>query len=196
MRLALTPQSLLLSALALAALALPASASAQPQGNIAENGVHGVRIEVHGTIGYYQVVGGGLRVEIPLLPTGFTDKLDDEFTLSVGGDFTLIGWRDLYYDASRPSFGRGWGEWYGDWSVWTVATVNWNLYLGDRISVFPELGFTISVHDCWDGTGSNDVCVSGAPVAGVGFRFHFAPPRVALVARINWPVGLQVGITF
>ena len=33
-------------------------------------------------------------------------------------------------------------------------------------------------------------------VGGVGFRYHFAPPRVAFVARVNWPVGLQVGLTF
>ncbi|MCA9575475.1 MAG: hypothetical protein R3B40_25480 [Polyangiales bacterium] len=181
---------------ALGALAFPSFAFAQPRGNVQGNGIHGVRIEVHGTLGYYQALGAGMRVDIPLLPDGFTDKLDDEFALSVGGDFTALRWRDRAYDGARPGYGRGWGQWYGDWSIWTVATANWNLYLGDKISVFPELGFTVSIHDCWDRNGRDDVCVTAAPVGGVGFRYHFAPPRVAFVARVNWPVGLQVGLTF
>lgn len=178
------------------ALSLPATVSAQPRGNVAGNGIHGLRIEVHGTLGYYQALGAGMRVEIPILPRGFTDKLDDEFALSVGGDFTALRWRDRTFDGSRPGYGHGWGQWYGDWSVWSVATANWNLYIGDKISVFPELGFTVSIHDCWDRSGRDDVCVTAAPVGGVGFRYHFAPPRVAFVARVNWPVGLQVGLTF
>lgn len=184
-----------LAALLFAGVALPRTASAQPRGNIGANGIHGVRIEVHGTLGYYQALGAGMRVDIPLLPEGFTDKLDDEFALSVGGDFTALSWRNRDY-AGVPGYGRGWGQWYGDWSIWTVATANWNLYLGEKISVFPELGLTVSIHDCWDRNGRDDVCVTAAPVGGVGFRYHFAPPRVAFVARINWPVGLQVGLTF
>ncbi len=179
-------------------LTAPTAVSAQPRGNINANGIHGVRIEVHGTLGYYQALGAGMRVDIPLLPRGFTDKLDDEFALSVGGDFTALRWRGRGrgFDSGVPGYGRGWGEWYGDWSIWTVATANWNLYIGDKISVFPELGLTVSVHDCWDRNGRDDVCVTAAPVGGVGFRYHFAPPRVAFVARVNWPVGLQVGLTF
>ena len=67
---------------------------------------------------------------------------------------------------------------------------------GAHVVVFPELGLTVSIHDCWDRNGRDDVCVTAAPVGGVGFRYHFAPPRVAFVARINWPVGLQLGLTF
>lgn len=190
-----SPLLLVSLAALLAGLVLPSSASAQPRGNVGQNGIHGVRIEVHGTLGYYQALGAGMRVDIPLLPEGFTDKLDDEFALSVGGDFTALNWRDRNY-AGVPGYGRGWGQWYGDWSIWTVATANWNLYLGEKISVFPELGFTVSIHDCWDRNGRDDVCVTAAPVGGVGFRYHFGPPRVAFVARINWPVGFQAGITF
>lgn len=175
-------------------LALTSTASAQPRGNIGRNGIHGVRIELHATLGYYQAFGGGLRVDIPLLPQGFTDKLDDEFALSVGGDFTAIAWRDRYNDG-LGGYGRGWGQWYGDWSMWMVATANWNLYLGEKISVFPELGFTVSIYDCWHRDGREDVCVTAAPVGGVGFRYHFGT-RAAFVARINWPIGFQAGIAF
>ena len=139
-------------------------------------------------------IGGLITLRDTVVP-GFTDKLDDEFSLSVGGDFTALSWRDRRY-AGVPGYGRGWGQWYGDWSIWTVATANWNLYLGEKISVFPELGFTISIHDCWDRDGRDDVCVTAAPVGGVGFRYHFGTPRVAFVARINWPIGFQAGIAF
>ena len=54
-----------LAALLFAGVALPSAASAQPRGNIGANGIHGVRIEVHGTLGYYQALGAGMRVDIP-----------------------------------------------------------------------------------------------------------------------------------
>ena len=99
------------SALAAVACAAPNTALAQPSGNVRQNGIQGVRIEVHGTVGYYQALGGGMRVEIPILKDGFTDKLDDEFALSFGGDVTFLRWGGRYdFDPSRPGRGRGWGS--------------------------------------------------------------------------------------
>ncbi len=189
--------SLLVAGIAAALLTLAASpAEAQPRGAISQNGIDGVRLEVHGVVGWYHAFGAGMRVEIPLLKTGFTDKLDDEFALSFGGDVGFFPWGGSRYD-SREWNRRydNWGHWYGDWAFWGVVTANWNIYVGDKWSFFPELGLTISVHDCWDRDFRREVCVTAAPVGGVGARYHFSQ-RVALVARVNWPVGLQVGLTF
>ena len=191
-----------LSALVLVAAAvvlapsLASEAEAQPRGAIQRNGIQGVRIELHGTLGFYHAFGGGLRVDIPLIKDGFTDKLDDEFALSVGGDVGFFPWGGSHYDRRewRNHYGR-WGRWYGDWATWAIAALNWNIYVGDKFSFFPELGLTVSVHDCWDRDFNRGVCATAAPVAGVGFRYHFGK-RAAFVARVNWPVGLQLGIAF
>lgn len=171
-------------------------AEAQPRGSITRNGIDGVRFEVHGVVGWYHAFGAGMRVEIPLLKDGFTNKLDDEFALSFGGDVGFFPWGGSRYDGREWDRRYGnWGRWYGDWAFWGVVTANYNIYVGDKWSFFPELGFTISVHDCWDQDFDRDVCVTAAPVAGVGARYHFGR-RAALVLRVNWPIGLQVGLAF
>lgn len=155
------------------ALALPAVAAAQESVMI-----DGARPELHVGVGWDGAIGIGARADIPIVPDGFISGLTDEFALSPGGE--------LYFHD------RGDGE----LSIGGVLCAQWNFYLHPEWSVFPELGLTLIFRDRDRGPGrDDDADVLLRPLVAAGGRWHFTR-RNALVVRLAWPYGLQLGITF
>jgi hypothetical protein len=54
----------------------------------------------------------------------------------------------------------------------------------------------VAIYDCDKGMGNRGACATASPLISFGARYHFAPPRVALLLRVSYPFGFQVGITF
>ena len=132
-----------------------------------------IRFELHGDFNWYGAVGLGGRLEFPVAPYGLLDGVDDELALSFGAEVFF------FYNPGNPGFG-----------VYPIAAVQWNFYLG-QVSLFPELGVAFLF-------GPNREAYWGtfiAPYFGVGLRIHFTD-RNALLFRVSWPAGLQVGVTF
>ncbi|MCA9581460.1 MAG: hypothetical protein KC416_06675 [Myxococcales bacterium] len=129
--------------------------------------------EAHGAVGWYGEIGGGFRVEIPVI-LDIAKGVDDDLRASVGGDFR---W---FFHPRQDGFGG-----------YPVAAAQWNFYVNPRWSFFPEAGlagvFAPDRKYFWRSFI--------APLGGVGARYHFAS-RNALVMRINWPTGFQAGVTF
>jgi len=177
-----TTFSALLAALAI--VAVTSAVQAQPPGANGQNKIDSVRFDVHAMIGWWWAFGAGFRVDIPIVPDGFIDSLDDEFAITFGGEAAFVNW-DNNRGCSR------YGCW-GDWSIWPVVAAQWNFYLTPKWSIFPELGLAVAIHEC---NGGN-VCASASPLVSFGARWHFAPPRVALLLRVTFPFGFQVGLNF
>jgi hypothetical protein len=154
-----------LAAAAALALAAPAPARAQQRD-------HGVRFDVHLDFGWYANAGVGVRADIPVVPDGIVDGVDDDLSLSLGAE--------LFWFYRNEGFG-----------VFPLAAMQWNFYLSEDWSLCPEIGVAL-----WFGPDRNDHWRSPvAPFAGFGARYHFSV-RNALLLRVTWPSGLQVGITF
>lgn len=168
-------------ALVLATLLGPGAAlaqSPQPSSN-ASNHIGGARVDVHANLGGYGSFGAGFRVDIPLLREGFIQNTDDELALSVGLDGYFVNFYRDYYDG-------------GAYLIPSVLA-QWNFYIGDQWSVFPEAGLSLWVGDA-------DYLRRGrgfyaAPNFGIGARYHFSQ-RNAVLVRINTPTGFQLGLTF
>jgi hypothetical protein len=147
-------------------LACPALASAQQSVMI-----DGVRPELHLGIGWGGQLGFGGRVDVPVAPQGALSGFDDEIALSPGGD--------VYLHTS--------GDGHVAFDV--VLPVQWNFYLDPRWSVFPELGAALGVGSRKRGE------VALALFFAAGVRHHLGR-RNALVLRLAWPHGVQLGFTF
>jgi hypothetical protein len=153
------------------------------------NKIDSVRFDVHASLGWWWAFGAGFRVDIPLVPDGFIDgHVEDEFAITFGVEGQFVRWNDYRCN------GR-YGCW-GDWSVWPDVAVQWNFYLNQKWSIFPELGLAVAIYDCDKGMGNRGACATASPLISFGARYHFAPPRVALLLRVSYPFGFQVGITF
>ncbi len=133
------------------------------------------RVEVHLDFGWYSAAGAGVRFEFPLAPRGILDGVDDEIALSVGAELFYFYWADAVV-------GLG---------VYPIVALQWNFYVGSNVSLFPELGvaflFGPSRDRYWGAWA--------APFFGLGLRVHFNA-RNALLFRVSWPAGLQLGVTF
>jgi hypothetical protein len=134
--------------------------------------IEGVRPELHVGIGWGGELGFGGRIDIPIVPTGFISGVNDEFALSPGGDLYFAG-------------GKGDGL-SGD----ALLATQWNFYLQPEWSVFPELGVALIF-----GADGKHGRLRPSPVFALGGRYHWST-RNALVLRMAWPFGLQVGFTF
>lgn len=154
--------------------------------------IQGVRPEVHLDFGWHGAFGVGFRVDIPIVPDGFIDGVDDEFALSPGAEFFFFS----YYNNHGVR-----GHYYYDegLAVWPLLAAQWNFYLNEDWSIFPELGIamifythTHRVSDFGDETHSH---IAFDPFFGFGARWHFNA-RNALLMRLSWPAGFQIGITF
>ena len=155
---------------ALLSVASSADAQAGPPPN--------VRLDVHGNLGWYGNGGAGVRVDIPIVREGFlrANGVSDDLSISPGVDF-------LWWYRSR----------YEGIGFIPMVMVQWNIYLGDRWSILLELGVAL----LWGPERWNRDYYSSyiAPTGQVGFRWHFSRSN-ALLVRVGWPAGLQVGITF
>lgn len=178
------------------AVFIAARAAAQPSaGSARQRKIDGVRIEAHLALSYYGGFGLGARVEIPLLADGFlsSGSVEDELALTAGGDVLFVDYYDYdygYYDQHRD-----------DWVGALLGAAQWNFYLSGAWSVFGEGGLVFTwgdfghhghFHDRYWGDHTHWYL---DPFLGGGARWHFSR-RNALVFRLSWPAGLQIGITF
>lgn len=157
------PSALLSSLLVGAAclVAWPTTADAQ---------IAGVRPEVHLDLGFHADIGFGMRIDIPIVQDGLIASANDDLAISPGAD--------LLFD---------------DGHVWVGIPValQWNFYIKQEWSVFPEIGLAVLFgehHRHHDDVGVDFLLA-------VGGRYHWSS-RNAVVLRIGWPIGLNVGITF
>ncbi len=157
--------------------------------------VQGVRFDVHGDLAYYGGIGAGFRVDIPIVPHGFlhSSRVLDELVISAGLDVFFYAFsRNCYVD--RDGITRCPDR--GGFGLWPVVMAQWNLYLTRSWSVFPELGvaFVINDHN-YRGFGDRRSDFYAVPAASIGARWHFSH-RNSLLMRMNYPAGLQIGVTF
>jgi hypothetical protein len=160
-------QTFLLAAVSLTA----ASARAQTA-----QGIEVVRPELHLDIDWHGHPGVGGRIDIAVVPDGFIDSVHDELALSPGFDLLFV---DHGPDDDHLAFA-------------VPFAVQWNFYVGDW-SLFPELGLAL-VTDHHHGNRDHDHLHLHF-LFSLGARYHFTG-RNALLMRLNWPTGLQIGITF
>lgn len=139
--------------------------------DVARAQIQGIRPEVHLDLGYHADVGFGMRVDIPIVPEGLLLSARDDLAISPGAD--------LLFDD-------------GDVWVGIPVALQWNFYVAESWSIFPELGLALLVGE-HHRNRRNDVHVDF--LLAVGGRYHWSA-RNALVLRIGWPIGLQFGITF
>jgi hypothetical protein len=147
--------------------------SAQAQQDIK---IHDLRGELHLGLGWRSQVGFGGRVDIPIVPEGLVEGVEDELALSPGAE--------LYFDDDRDDD--------DDVALAAVVAAQWNFYLHPQWSVFPELGLALIAGD--RGRRDDDD-VRLRLLLAVGGRYHFSS-RNSLVLRICSPFGVQIGITF
>ncbi len=160
----------------LSTLVAPPSEAAE----ITTNHIRGVRFDAHANFGGYGSVGGGVRVDVPILSEGILEGVDDELAISPGLDvFGPTFYHDYY--AGGPY-------------LIPSAVMQWNFYVAPKWSVFPEAGLALYVGDA-DYLRHGHGGVYAAVALGVGTRYHFND-RNALLLRIATPTGLQLGITF
>lgn len=160
-------------------LAGPALAQDPQSSSNSTNHIGGVRVDVHADLGGYGSFGAGFRLDVPILREGFIQNTDDELAISLGLDGYFLSFYHDYYDG-------------GPYLIPSVV-LQWNFYIGDDWSVFPEAGLSLWVGDpdyLRHGNG-----LYAAPNLGIGVRYHFSR-RNALLARISTPTGLQLGLTF
>lgn len=167
----------------LAATAIPSDAEAQGRH------IQGLRPEVHAGVGFHGFLSAGFDLEFAIVPDGFLRSMDDELALAVGfdllfGDFGRRGDRD---DPRGVGFAPN-------------ITAQWNLYLSEKWSVFPEVGITVLFltegdHRYYRGHGRGGRRGYVDAVAGIGARMHFGR-RFALVFRVGFPFGAQIGLNF
>ena len=165
------------------ACALLAPVSAVAQDDVAHlsssDYIAGLRFDAHANVGGYGLLGAGFRVDIPLISNGLLAGVNDELALSPGLDAFFAPVYHYNYDGGP---------------YWLPSCVmQWNFYLGNHWSVFPEAGLALYM-------GNGDYLPRGRPVyaavdIGVGARYHFSH-RSALLARVSSPTGLQLGVTF
>jgi hypothetical protein len=149
----------------------------------------GVRPEVHLSLGGYGDIGAGFRVDIPIVPEGFLGRGRDEFALSPGLDVQFFDFDDDD-DYGRRDRDRGYDDDDGVLVIPQLAA-QWNFYFPRKAwSIFPEAGLAIVIGDLH---GDDDVRVQ--PLIAFGARKHFNE-RTALVLRVGWPSGFQIGIAF
>lgn len=174
------------------------------RGYEADYRARGVRPEVHLSLGGHGDLGAGFRVDIPIVPEGFLRRGRDDFALSPGLDIQFYDfdhddrrWRDPG-PGPRPGPGPGPrpgpapGPRRGDRVLFIPQlAAQWNFYFPRHAwSIFPELGLAVVIGD-WDGYDNVHV----DPLVAFGARKHFAE-HLALVMRVGWPSGFQLGLAF
>ena len=160
-------------AVGLAALAFaPGSAAAQA------GPPPSVRLDVHGDFGWYNTAGAGLRVDIPIVREGFIhgSRVHDDLSISPG--------LDMFWWYGYTSGGAGFIP---------MVMAQWNLYFAPQWSFLAELGLAVIYGPRnWNKRYYGSYL---APTGQLGFRWHFSS-AAALLVRVGWPAGAQVGIAF
>jgi hypothetical protein len=137
--------------------------------------IHGVRPEVHVGLGWHGGLGVGGSADIPIVPDGVLNGVQDELALRAGGEL-------LFDDDDGPRDDD-------DIYVAALLAAQWNFYLTPEWSLFPELGLALVFGD----HGRNDG-VDLDIVLALGGRYHISG-RNAFVLRLCHPFGVQLGFT-
>lgn len=174
--------------LGLAAVLLAAApAEAAPPRAAGVNHIPGARFEIHLNLNRY-LLGAGFRAELPIVPNGVIQgggNVHDEIAVTLGGDLWAVPY---YYGYTDGAY------------LMPVAALEWNFYIGDKWSIFPEVGLTFPIgflgpNHRYDPYWGYAHAYSLWYVAGFGVRYHFST-RNSLVFRVGSTSGFAVGITF
>jgi len=190
--------------LLLAGALLPASAAAEPyRGHRAPS--YDVELEPHlvlqWTRGPYwrdDGIGVGLRASVPVLDNGPIKNFPNNLAIGFGLDW-------VHFDDCG-----GYGGDCGADSFLVPVVLQWNFWLTDWLSLFPEFGIAIE-HATWDWAGPGDCrsgpgprrgpvdCVDGSDtdvelVLWLGARFALSR-NVALTLRLGTP-SVLFGVSF
>jgi len=152
------------------------------------NQISSVRVDLHGSLDRYSGLGVGGRAEFAVVPNGLIHgNVNDELALSVGADLMFA---QSYF---------GWDYYGGGTYIVPIAALQWNFYVGNHWSFFPEAGIAVVIgfdqQDWHDNNGKNYGWVWAQPDLGIGARYHF-DSNVALLLRLSTPGGLQLGVVF
>ncbi len=178
------------SAIVVTALALSATLfapSAHADDTIKHPGDHPnyvVEIEPHLIVGWYRSVGVGARFNFALMKNGPIPSINNNLALGVGAELQFLG----YTQRVRGYYFREGGAFLS-----VPVTMQWNFFVHERWSVFPELGvaFNHGFYDC-EGACGGPIFVD--IVGAVGARYHFSE-STALTFRAGYP-GITVGLSF
>ncbi len=136
-----------------------------------------VRLDIHGDFGWYHSFGAGARVDIPVVRDGFIRSSDVSDDLSISPGLEL-------FSAYGPYSGMG---------LIPMVMVQWNLYFAHQFSFFLEAGIALLFAPSGWSNHYYDQVV--APVGQLGFRWHLSD-AMALLIRVGWPAGTQIGVAF
>lgn len=185
-----------LAAAAVTGALVASSGSAEAQSFIRQAGVHdsSIEVEVHGAIsgvwwGAF-ATGPGFRIGIPLARN--VGRINNMPAINFGADVMFMPW---YWN-------------YGGWGLYITSPVvlQWNFYVHHRWSIAPEAGFTLDFWpDVYGGRCGNwgwnwgGGCGFGIyPSLAFTARYHFRDQAgfPALVMRLGFPVGFNIGVSF
>lgn len=155
----------------------PAAAQDEVEG-AGRAGQDSLRLDLHLDLGWYGAFGAGARLDVTIVPEGLLDGVEDDLAISPGLEVLFF-----------------YSQYYGDGvGIWPLLAFQWNFYLSDAWAIFPELGiifFFAQESRYYERYWSSFI----APFGGFGARWTFNGKN-ALLMRISWPAGFQVGITF
>ena len=143
-----------------------------------------IRVEVHGTLSGWGGIGAGARAEIVVAPDGAIPNVDDDISLTAGGEV-------LFFDVNNNNNNNN----HNGIGIWPGFAAQWNFYLGKNWSVFPELGLWLYFGDGDYHHNNHNNDFGWSLMGGIGGRYHMAT-RNALMLRIQFPGLLQFGVTF
>ncbi len=128
--------------------------------------------------------GPGLRLSIPIVPSGPISTINNSMAIGFGLDWTHHDGNCRFDDCDADA-------------LWFPVVLQWNFWLTDMISVFGEPGLGIR-HVSWDDAycddrGDCDDTDFKMMFFGGG-RFMFSD-TVGGVVRLGWPY-LSLGVTF
>ena len=110
--------------------------------------------------------------------------------------FVALGWTGDAYAPVAISVGAEVMYLYfqpdGDgFAVYPTVAFQWSFYIGERWSIFPEIGAMFLIAPMRERFFPSFI----APLGAVGVRWHFSENN-ALLFRIGWPCGAQIGLVF
>ncbi len=130
-------------------------------------------------------VGLGLRASIPLMQNGPVTTINNNLAISFGLDWA-------HFD-TNCDYGRWNGYGCSGNDIWVPITAQWNFFLTDVVSLFPELGLAIDHSTVsWSGGPTGCVTVSGVYVCNGGSHTGV---DLVLWLGARFMVAKSVGIT-